>query len=77
MKIKRCFMVVVAMALCGSAFGFADGDGSPGNPYQVSTRAHLEAVNDDLAAHYILINDIDLAGVVYSTAVISIDPLSN
>ncbi len=54
-------------------FGFAGGDGSSDNPYQISTLKHLESVNDDLDAHYILVNDIDLGGVTYSGAVIATD----
>lgn len=40
--------------------GFAGGDGSPENPYQVSTPEMLNAVRNDVYAHYIQINDIDL-----------------
>ncbi|MEQ9098476.1 MAG: IPT/TIG domain-containing protein [Imperialibacter sp.] len=39
---------------------FAGGDGSPEDPYQVSTPAQLDEVRNDLAANYILLNDIDL-----------------
>lgn len=49
---------------------YTDGSGTPGNPYQVYTREDLEAVNNDLSAHYILINDINLAGITYNGAVI-------
>ncbi len=55
------------------ACAFSGGDGTAANPYQISTREHLEAVNDNLAAHYILINDIDLEGITYSQAVIAPD----
>ncbi len=47
------------------------GDGTAANPYQISTRQHLEAVNSVLSAHYILMNDIDLEGVTYDKAVIA------
>lgn len=40
---------------------FAGGDGSEENPYQVSTPEQLNAVRDNLNAHYIQINDIDLS----------------
>ncbi|WP_133063253.1 GLUG motif-containing protein, partial [Sedimentisphaera salicampi] len=49
------------------------GNGTPENPYQISTRADLEAVNDDLDAHYVLVNDIDLSGTTYDRAVIAPD----
>lgn len=41
--------------------GFAGGDGTIENPYQVSTPAQLNAVRNDLDAHYIQINDIDMS----------------
>ena len=40
---------------------FAGGDGSEENPYQVSTPEQLNAVRENLNAHYIQINDIDLS----------------
>ncbi|WP_204844958.1 GLUG motif-containing protein, partial [Sedimentisphaera salicampi] len=63
--------LLAAVAAAGIAFGFAAGDGTENNPYQISTPDHLEAVNNDLSAHYILINDIDLAGITYNKAVIA------
>lgn len=42
--------------------GFAGGDGTIENPYQVSTPEQLNAVRNDLDAHYIQINDIDMSG---------------
>ena len=38
---------------------FAGGDGTVGNPYQVSTCQQLQDINQHLDAHYILVNDID------------------
>lgn len=40
---------------------FAGGDGSKENPYQVSTPEQLNAVRNDLDAHYIQTSDIDLS----------------
>lgn len=40
---------------------FAGGDGTEANPYQVSTPKQLNAVRNDLSAHYIQINDIDMS----------------
>ncbi|AQQ70195.1 hypothetical protein SMSP2_00538 [Limihaloglobus sulfuriphilus] len=51
-------------------FAFAGGDGTTDNPYQISTQADLEAVNDDLEASYLLVNDIDLSGTIYNHSVI-------
>ena len=41
---------------------FAGGDGTAENPYQIATAKQLVAVRNDLAAHYVLNNDIDLSG---------------
>lgn len=41
---------------------FAGGDGTAENPYQIATAKQLVAVRKDLAAHYVLNNDIDLSG---------------
>ena len=42
---------------------FSSGDGSADNPYHVSTAEALNAVRNDLSAHYIQTADIDLSGV--------------
>jgi hypothetical protein len=54
-------MVAVVFAAVPMNVGsdFAGGDGSAGNPYQISTVEQLQDIEDDLDAHYILINDID------------------
>ena len=41
---------------------FAGGDGTAENPYQIATAKQLVAVRNDLAAHYVLNNNIDLSG---------------
>ena len=41
---------------------FAGGNGSAQSPYLVSTPVQLDAVRNDLTAHYKMINDIDLIG---------------
>ena len=40
---------------------FSGGDGSVGNPFQISNVSQLQNMSADLTAHYILINDIDCA----------------
>ena len=73
----KLFCIVILTAaltlLSAPAYGFAGGTGTPEDPYQISTQADLEAVNDDLSACYILINDIDLTAAAYTTAVIASD----
>ncbi len=74
-SVKNCRMfrvlICATLFLTGYAYAFSNGDGTAGNPYQISTRADLEAVNNNLAASYILMNDIDLTGITYTQAVIS------
>ena len=43
---------------------FAGGDGSKGNPYQISNVAQLQDMNLNFSAHYILVNDIDASDTV-------------
>lgn len=69
---KRIISMLLVLVLCVGLFPvmvisaqaavtFAGGVGTEGNPYQISTPAQLDAVRNDLSAHYILINDIDLS----------------
>jgi hypothetical protein len=59
-KITILLFILAFIALAPSQAGaFAGGDGSVGNPYQISTCDHLQAISSDLAASYILISDID------------------
>ena len=41
---------------------FDGGDGSSGNPYQISTCDQLEAISADLSASYLLVGNIDCQG---------------
>lgn len=41
---------------------FAGGDGTEENPYQIATAAQLDAIREDMSAHYVLVNDITLSG---------------
>lgn len=45
---------------------FEAGDGSAENPYQVSNAEQLDAVRNDLTAHYIQVADIDMSGYDWS-----------
>ncbi len=38
---------------------FAGGNGTESNPYQISNVTQLQSMNEDLDAHYILVNDIN------------------
>ncbi len=41
---------------------FAGGSGTAEDPWQIATAEQLDRIRDDLTAHYILIDDIDLSG---------------
>ncbi len=41
---------------------FAGGKGTTEDPWQIATAEQLDRVHDDLTAHYVLIDDIDLSG---------------
>lgn len=42
---------------------FAGGDGSDADPYQIETPEQLQAVQEDLSAAYVLVDDLDMDGV--------------
>lgn len=44
-------------------FEFAGGDGTETNPYQVATAEQLDAIRNNMTAHYIQTADINLAGM--------------
>ncbi len=67
--IKKSFCVVLFLASSLSAF--IGGSGTAQDPYQISTVAHLQAVNSSLSSHYVLVNDIDLAGQSFTNSVIA------
>jgi hypothetical protein len=71
-KIKTIFLFVLTFVCC-ELYGFRDGDGTINNPYQVSTAADIISINNQLNKHYVLVNDIDMSGVVYSNALVAPD----
>ena len=74
--VKRT-VIGILLVLVLSSFSFAGtysgGTGEPNDPYQISTVQDLLNVNIDPNACYILINDIDLSGMIFETAVIAAD----
>lgn len=44
-----------------------DGDGTPGNPFQITSWAQLDSVRNELDAHYLLMNTLDSNSSGYST----------
>jgi hypothetical protein len=41
-----------------------NGDGSSSSPYEIRTASDLQAMQEDLSANYIVVNDIDASGTV-------------
>jgi hypothetical protein len=41
-----------------------NGDGSSSSPYEISTASDLQAMQENLSANYIVVNDIDASGTV-------------
>jgi len=65
MKRFILFIGVIAMVLLDNgsfAQSFSGGNGTLGNPYQITTKAELLTVKDYSSKHYILMNDIDFTG---------------
>ncbi|MBL7136328.1 MAG: T9SS type A sorting domain-containing protein [Candidatus Marinimicrobia bacterium] len=66
------FMLIIGLVTySGSLFAFAGGDGTFGNPYQVSNATELNDVRNYLSSHFIQTADIDISG--YSNW----DPIGN
>ncbi|MDD2599713.1 MAG: hypothetical protein PHO37_10850 [Kiritimatiellae bacterium] len=70
MKTQLCLLFQMLL-ITTCAWGFTGGNGSEGSPWQITNRLELEAVNNDLTAHYILMNNIDLGATNYTDAVIA------
>ncbi len=54
------FMLIMLLSMSAGLFGFAGGDGSSGDPYQVSNATELNDVRNYLSSHFIQTADIDL-----------------
>ena len=59
------------------ASGFVGGDGTVGAPYQIQNVDQLQAMWDNLSAHYVLINDIDASGTVNWDNDAGFEPIGN
>ncbi|MDD8026985.1 MAG: HYR domain-containing protein, partial [Acidobacteriota bacterium] len=58
------FSLAFVPMLSSQAPGFAGGDGTPANPYQIVNCSQLQAMNNNPAASYILMNDVDCSETV-------------
>ena len=63
---KSLFILFISLLPC-LAFAFAGGDGSSGNPYQVSTPAELNDVRNYRSSFFIQTADIDMDVAPYNT----------
>lgn len=60
--IKKCISFFVVMSISFVFAGeFAGGDGSPADPYHVTTAEHLDNIRNYLDAHFIQMANIDLS----------------
>jgi len=56
---------------------FEGGDGSLGDPYQISNCTQLQGMNESLGANYTLINDIDCSDTINWNDGAGFDPIGN
>ncbi len=85
-KVNILVVVILLIIACLNAFlfylpqeasAFADGDGSAGNPYQISNVTELQNMSADLSANYILINDIDASNTSTWNDGLGFSPIAN
>ena len=84
MKTRTTFILsltaIITLA-AGSAFGaYSGGTGEPNNPYQIATKADLLALAADTGDYgkcFILTADVNMAGQVFTTAIIAADTSSS
>lgn len=65
MKKLFCLILVLAMLLTVTAVadnGFAGGNGTREDPWQIASAEQLQLIRENLSGHYTLIADIDLSG---------------
>jgi len=64
-KRKSILVLVVVLSCASICFGqYSDGDGSPENPYQIATAEDMNQIGanpNDWDAHFVMVNDINLA----------------
>jgi len=66
------------LALCGSAWAFSgSGSGTEADPYVITDVYQLQEMQNDLAAYYVLGNDIDASGTVSWNGSAGFEPVGN
>ena len=82
-RMKNWLLVLSMMLVLSMAAGafaqseFAGGSGTAEDPWQVTTAEQLDLMHNDLTAHYILTEDIDLSGYESWDPIGSFQPLSD
>jgi len=59
LKIATIITIAFCLSLASALSFSGNGSGTESDPYQITTVEQLQEMNDDLSAHYILMNDID------------------
>lgn len=75
-RTRLSLSIVLCLAMQASSWGFAGGTGEPNDPYRIATAEQLLSIGSDpslLNRHYVLTADIDLAGHLFTAAVIAPD----
>ena len=62
-----CFVFSISSQINPVSVGASGGSGTEADPYLISTVQQLININDDVGAHYRLVNDIDLGVAPYNT----------
>ncbi len=66
--VRQLFIVFILFLCTGLFAQFAGGNGTSGNPYQISTPEQLNLVRNYLTSYFIMTNDISLYGYLWTGA---------
>lgn len=70
------FSATLLLANTGHAVAFSGGDGSAGNPYQISTCIELQNISSDLTASYVLASNIDCSDTINWNSGAGFEPIA-
>lgn len=66
MKAAKLFFILLCLAALIAPAAAAGGAGTAANPYVIQTPAELQSIQNNLAAYYVLGNDIDMSGYSFT-----------